>query len=55
MPDISKCVGVDCPLRDTCYRYTSKPDKYWQSYGDFSFDKENNECKYYWKNERVTK
>jgi len=36
MPDIAKCSGEKgkwtCPKRKKCYRYTAKPDKYWQSY-----------------------
>ena len=27
MPDISMCSGFECPLRETCYRYTAKPDE----------------------------
>jgi hypothetical protein len=30
-PDITLCVGTDCPYKETCYRYTSKPSD-WQSY-----------------------
>jgi hypothetical protein len=30
-PDIAKCLGTDCPYKETCYRYTSKPID-WQSY-----------------------
>ena len=25
MPDITKCVGTNCPQKETCYRYTAKP------------------------------
>lgn len=31
MADISKCSGENCPLRDTCTRYTA-PASYWQAY-----------------------
>lgn len=31
MPDITKCEGHDCPLKEKCYRYTSK-DNHRQSY-----------------------
>jgi len=24
--DITKCVGTDCPVKETCYRYTAKAD-----------------------------
>jgi hypothetical protein len=30
-PDIAKCLGTDCPYKETCYRYTSEPSD-WQSY-----------------------
>ena len=32
MPDITKCEGRQCELKDTCYRYTSEPSEYRQSY-----------------------
>lgn len=32
MPDITMCVGTDCPQKETCYRYTAKPNEYRQSY-----------------------
>jgi hypothetical protein len=32
MPDISKCNGYRCPLKSKCYRFTSTPSPYWQSY-----------------------
>ena len=28
MPDITKCSGVGCKLKQECYRYTSKADDY---------------------------
>jgi hypothetical protein len=31
MPDISKCMGGNCPLKKSCYRFTSKACQ-WQSY-----------------------
>jgi len=30
-PDIAKCLGTNCPYKETCYHYTSKPSD-WQSY-----------------------
>lgn len=48
MPDISMCYNINCKKRFTCYRYTARPDKYWQSYA--CFNKENQEkCHYYHK------
>ena len=32
MADISMCLGKGCPLRDTCYRHTAKPNEYRQAY-----------------------
>jgi len=32
MPDISKCTGTNCPLKEKCYRYTSQSNEYRQSY-----------------------
>ena len=50
MADITKCVGKDCPLKDTCYRHTATESCH-QSYfmctpgelvdGGFK-------CEYYW-------
>lgn len=32
MPDISKCTGEGCTQKNTCYRFTSKPSEFLQSY-----------------------
>lgn len=32
MPDISKCQGTGCPLKNECYRYRAAPYKFMQSY-----------------------
>jgi hypothetical protein len=32
MPDISLCSGKDCPIKNTCNRFTAKPDEIAQSY-----------------------
>jgi hypothetical protein len=31
-PDITLCLGTDCPYKETCYRYTAKANEYYQSY-----------------------
>ena len=50
MSDITKCEGTDCPLKETCYRYTASADDMWQSYFvEIPYDKEKKECKYYYK------
>jgi len=51
MPDISMCFNEKCEKRHTCYRFIATPNKFWQSYGTFSPDKNGN-CDYYWKVEK---
>ena len=50
MPDITMCEGKDCPLKETCYRYTAKPSEYLQSYfTEIPYNKEENKCDYHMK------
>lgn len=45
------CSGLDCPLKETCYRYTAKPNEFRQSYFINSpYDKENEKCDYFYEN-----
>ena len=46
MPDITMCLGTDCPHKETCYRFTAKPCDY-QSYFMKPPIKEG-KCEYYW-------
>jgi hypothetical protein len=32
MADITMCLGTNCPQKETCYRFTAKPNEYRQSY-----------------------
>ena len=32
MADITMCKGTNCPQKETCYRFTAKPNEYRQSY-----------------------
>lgn len=32
MPDITMCRDAGCRDRNRCWRFTAKPDPYWQSY-----------------------
>ena len=46
--DITLCKGLDCPLKETCFRYTAKSDSLYQSYLiNTPIDKENEKCDYY--------
>ena len=43
MPDIAMCDGEGCRKRQTCYRFTAKPDKA-QTY----FKPDPKTCEHYW-------
>ena len=47
MADISKCEGLDCPKRESCYRYTAPANEYTQSYIIPLFQ-DGEECPEYW-------
>lgn len=32
MPDITKCEGTDCPVKEKCYRFTARDSEFRQSY-----------------------
>ena len=53
MADITKCKGIDCPIKDNCYRYTAKDSEFLQAYfvDDNVGEKTDDgfECEYYWK------
>jgi hypothetical protein len=42
MPDITMCMGRDCPQREKCYRFTATPNPHRQSYS--AFDMGDGEC-----------
>ena len=46
MPDISKCTGEECPMKETCYRFTSPAGMY-QSFF-MTPPIKNGKCEYYW-------
>lgn len=50
MADITMCDGINCPLRETCYRFKAKPDKYGQSYFVKVPVDNDGKCEFYWKN-----
>lgn len=49
MPDISKCYGNDCPLKEKCYRYTCTPSLVWQAYSDYTYalSEDKTKCEYF--------
>lgn len=46
-PDITMCKGTNCPAKESCYRYTAKPNEYYQSYFIESTIKDG-KCDMYW-------
>ena len=49
MADITKCIGTDCSLRETCYRFTATDNEFRQSYFvEVPYKKDKNKCNYYW-------
>jgi len=58
MPDITKCKGINCPIRDNCYRYTARDSDFYQSwFVDDTVGKlvDNNfSCDVYWEVKEIT-
>jgi len=61
MPDISMCMGYDnasgieCPMREACYRYLASPCEYRQSYlldAPFIIEPDGISCEYFWKEDK---
>ena len=47
MPDITICKGDNCPIKETCYRFTATPSKWGQSYFVEAPIKEDKTCDYF--------
>lgn len=54
MPDITMCENKDCPLKQSCYRYTAIPSRY-QSYANFAPDLLSGKCEDFWPIQRWDK
>ena len=46
MPDISMCMGRDCPLKETCYRHKAKPSDYQSYFMEAPY--KDGDCSHYW-------
>jgi hypothetical protein len=56
MPDITLCEGHECPLKESCYRFTAIASPMRQAYFiSVPYDKDKNECEYYWHTEKNKK
>lgn len=45
--DGTMCVGTNCPQKESCYRFTAKPNEYRQAWFTESPIKDG-KCEYYW-------
>ena len=50
MADITMCEGLDCPVKEDCYRFNAKADEYQCYFLEPPYDKEKKKCDYYWGN-----
>jgi len=50
MADISMCNGKDCPISESCYRFTAPTNEPWQGYSEFNYDKKDGVCLDFWDN-----
>lgn len=48
MSDITKCNGKNCKLKENCFRYVSKANKYQSYFGNFEELYKDGRCDYYW-------
>lgn len=53
MTDITMCQGHDCPLRESCYRYTAPANPFRQSYFVYEpYNDEEDDCAEWIDNEK---
>lgn len=53
MPDISMCQGINCNIKDNCYRFKAKPSEFRQSWFCKSPNIDNLNCDYYWEMKQI--
>ena len=47
--DISKCAGINCPLKEKCFRYLADSDEYRQAYLQVApYDEKTKSCEMFW-------
>jgi hypothetical protein len=46
MPDIAMCEGGDCPLKESCHRFTANPSDYQSYFVDPPI--KDGKCEMYW-------
>ena len=53
MSDIAKCIGKNCKVKKSCYRFTAPFSEYWQSY--IMPEVKDGKCEMYWENKKQKK
>jgi hypothetical protein len=51
MSDITKCHGFECPMKESCKRFTAKPNEFAQSYfldPPYKINDDGFSCDMYW-------
>lgn len=48
MPDICMCKIDECSKKETCYRYSAKPNEPYQAYADYKFICHDRKYYLYW-------
>lgn len=53
MPDITMCKGVDCPNKESCYRFTAEPSHYQSYFSKPPYNElDKTKCEYYWEDKK---
>lgn len=50
MTDITKCKGNNCPLKNTCYRFTAPSDRYQSFFLEVPYKE--GKCEQFWATEQ---
>jgi hypothetical protein len=53
MPDMSMCVGNNCPLKETCYRYKAEKGFMQSFFLEPPYDSEKEKCDFYWPSKQM--
>ena len=54
MSDFTKCADEACPMKEKCYRYTAKASERQSYFATPMWDKEKEDCDYYWHTPQTT-
>jgi hypothetical protein len=55
MADITMCLGINCPIKDKCHRYTAQKEWVQYCFTSSPYDHDKKECNQFWDNTERTK